>query len=129
VVSLADSTISNSTTFFSSSRNVQRASSGGVEQAKAINRASFSPSKIRGIAGVVRCLRLNAVSNPSSTNWRTRYTIGAFVSNASMIFPSLQPSPSSETSAFNNIRAFNNRFAGLFPLRTISSSRRRSSSP
>ena len=32
-----------------------------------------------------------------------------------MISPSLQPSPSSETSAFNKIRAFNNRFAGLLP--------------
>ena len=34
-----------------------------------------------------------------------------------MIRLSLQPSPASETSAFNRMRAFNSRFAGLFPLR------------
>jgi hypothetical protein len=38
-------------------------------------------------------------------------------SRASMIRLSLQPSPASETSAFNNIRAFSNRRAGLFPFR------------
>jgi hypothetical protein len=32
-----------------------------------------------------------------------------------MIRLSLQPDPSGETSAFNKIRAFNNRRAGLFP--------------
>jgi hypothetical protein len=34
-----------------------------------------------------------------------------------MIRLSLQPSPASETSAFNKIRAFSSRFAELFPLR------------
>ena len=34
-----------------------------------------------------------------------------------MIQLSLQPSPASETSAFNRMRAFNSRFDGLFPLR------------
>ena len=41
----------------------------------------------------------------------------ALVSKAWIIRLSLQPSPASETSAFNRMRAFNSRFAGLFPLR------------
>src|SRR3984893_17633429 len=50
-----------------------RASLGGLEQASAINLASFSPSKIRATAGVARCLRLNTASKPSSTScFRTR---------------------------------------------------------
>jgi hypothetical protein len=52
VESLARSTIWSSTTFFSNSRNVQRARPlGGLEQASAISLASFSPSKIRATAG------------------------------------------------------------------------------
>jgi len=63
-----------STTLFSNKRKVQRARPfGGLEQANAISLASFSPSKIRGTAGVARCLRLNTASRPSSTScWRTR---------------------------------------------------------
>src|SRR5258708_38151793 len=74
VESLARSTIWSSTTFFSNSRRVQRARPlGGLEQASAISFASFSPSKIRAIAGVARCLRLNTASKPSSTSClRTR---------------------------------------------------------
>ena len=37
------------------------------------------------------------------------------VSRASMISLSLHPSPAYDTSAFNKIRAFNNRRAGAFP--------------
>src|SRR5271165_6253292 len=48
VESLAASTMPNSTTLLSSSRKLQRAY--GLEQARAISRASFSPSKIRGTA-------------------------------------------------------------------------------
>src|SRR5258708_6481286 len=44
-----------------------------------------------------------------------------------MIRLSLQPSPDSETSAFNNMRAFSNRRAGLFPFRISASSCSRSS--
>jgi hypothetical protein len=51
----------------------------------------------------------------------------ALVSRALMIRLSLQPSPDSETSAFNNIRAFSSRRAALFPFRIIASSRSRSS--
>ena len=118
MLSLARSTISSSTTLFSNNRKVQRARPlGGLEQAKAISLASFSPSKIRATAGVARCLRLNTASKPSSTNClRTRQTMDALVSKASMIRPSLHPSPASETSAFNNIRAFSSRCAGLFSL-------------
>src|SRR5450432_4684602 len=74
VESLARSTIWSSTTFFSNSRRVQRARPlGGLEQARAISLASFSPSKIRATAGVTRCLRLNTASKPSSASClRTR---------------------------------------------------------
>src|SRR5258707_12163779 len=49
------------------------------------------------------------------------------VSRASMIRLSLHPLPASETSAFNKIRAFSTRRAGLFPFRISVSSRWRSS--
>jgi hypothetical protein len=49
------------------------------------------------------------------------------VSKALIIRLSLQPLPASDTSAFNNIRAFSMRCAGLFPFRTSASSRSRSS--
>ena len=69
VESLARSTILSSTTFFSNNRKVQRARPfGGLEQASAISLASFSPSKIRAIAGVARCLRLKTASKPSSNS-------------------------------------------------------------
>src|SRR5439155_56230 len=47
------------------------------------------------------------------------------VSRASMIRLSLHPLPASETSAFNKIRAFSTRRAGLFPFRISVSSRSR----
>src|SRR4029077_14587335 len=50
------------------------------------------------------------------------------VSKALIIRLSLQPAPASETSAFNNIRAFSSRWAGLLPFRINASSRSRSSS-
>src|SRR4030081_3652335 len=60
VKSLPLSTMPSSTTLFSNNRNVQRARPfGGLEQAKAISLASFSPSKIRGTLGMARGLRLN----------------------------------------------------------------------
>src|ERR1022692_2462461 len=67
VLSLARSTMFSSTTLSSSSRSVHFARpSGGAEQAKAISLAS--PSKIRALAEVARCLRVSAASKPSSTN-------------------------------------------------------------
>ena len=51
----------------------------------------------------------------------------ALVSNALMISLSLQPSPASETSAFNKIRTFISRFAGISPFLIRPSSCSRSS--
>src|ERR1700676_574184 len=63
VESLARSTMWSSTTFFSTSRRVQRARPlGGLEHASAISFASFSPSKIRATAGTARCFLLNIAS-------------------------------------------------------------------
>src|SRR5947207_12782708 len=65
VESLARSTMPSSTTLLSNNRKVQRARPlGGLEQAKAVSLASFSPSKIRPTAGIARCLRLNPASKP-----------------------------------------------------------------
>src|SRR5208337_2378816 len=118
VLSLAASTMPSSTTLSSRSRSVQRARpSGGVEQAKAVSRACFSPSKMGVRAGVSRRLRLSTASSPSSTScWRTRVTMDMFVSRASTIRPSLQPSPCSEASALSSIRAFSSGLAELLPL-------------
>src|SRR6516164_7990032 len=64
VVSLAASTMPSSTTLLSSNRRLQRpCPSGGSEQASAISRASFSPSKIRGTEGRAGALRLKTASN------------------------------------------------------------------
>ena len=69
VLSLARSTMPSSTTLFSSSRRVQRTRPlVGVEQARAISLASFSPSKIGGTAGLARGLRRSTASRPSSTS-------------------------------------------------------------
>jgi hypothetical protein len=68
VLSLARSTMPSSTTLFSNNRKLQRVRPlGGLEQAKAISLASFSPSKIRATTGIARCLRLNTAAKPSST--------------------------------------------------------------
>ena len=63
VESLARSTMPSSTTLFSNNRNVQRARPlGGLEHARAISLASFSPSKIAATGGVMRGLRLTTAS-------------------------------------------------------------------
>src|SRR5258706_8111247 len=118
VLSLARSAMPSPTTLSSKSRSVQRARpSGGVEQAREVRRACFSPSKMGVLADVARCLRLSTASSPSSTNcWRTRVTMDMLVSRAFMIWPSLQPSPCSEISALRSILAFSSRLAGLLPL-------------
>src|ERR1019366_8207144 len=102
VLSLARSTMFSSTTLSSSSRSVHFARPrGGAEQAKAISLASFSPSKIRALAEVARCLRVSAASKPSSTNcWRVRHTVARLVSSAFTIWLSLHPSPALDVSAF-----------------------------
>src|SRR6516164_943459 len=69
VLSLARSTMFNSTTAVSSSVNVKRLRPlGGGEQARAISLASAAPSKMRLRAELGECLRVSAASSPSSTN-------------------------------------------------------------
>src|SRR6202158_6013598 len=129
VLSLARSTMFSSTTLSSSSRSVHFARPrGGAEQAKAISLASFSPSKIRALAEVARCLRVSAASKPSSTNcWRVRHTVARLVSSAFTIWLSLHPSPALDVSAFNRIRAFIKSCAEVVPVRINSCRWRRAS--
>src|SRR5262245_26707299 len=77
---------------------------------------------------------LLAVKNPSNGRHRAQlaaqYGLEAFFHQLfahPMIRLSLHPLPASETSAFNKIRAFSTRRAGLFPFRINVSSRSRSS--
>ena len=66
VLSLAFSTMFNSTTFSSSRRKLQRANpSGAGEQVRAINFASATPSKILGRAEFGLYLRVSAAAIPS----------------------------------------------------------------
>src|ERR1700756_5050572 len=118
VLSLARSTIFSATTASFNSCNVQRARpAGGLEHANAINLASAAPSKMRRRAEFGECLRIRAASNPSSTSrWRVLATVATLVSSAAAISLSLQPSPPSEVSAFNRMRAFSSFCAGCFPL-------------
>src|SRR5208282_423059 len=129
VLSLAFSTMFNSTTFSSSRRRLQRANPPGAgEQVRAINFASAAPSKIRGRAEFGLYLRVSAASRPSSTSrCRVRPILLMLVSSASEIALSLQPSPASETSAFSRMRAFVSDCAGCLPAQIIASSRSRSS--
>src|SRR6202044_786911 len=67
VLSLARSTMLNSTTFSSRSCKVHRARpAGGLLQASAISFASAVPSKMRGLAEAGEYLEASAASNPSS---------------------------------------------------------------
>src|SRR5271166_5402401 len=58
---------------------------------------------------------------------RVRPILLMLVSNAAEIALSLQPSPASDTSAFNRMRAFVSDCAGCLPAQIIASSRSRSS--
>src|SRR5262249_44473411 len=70
LLALARSTMPSATTLASNSRKVQRARPlGGLEQAKAISLASFSPSKIRATAGIARGLRRSRSSPLSLTTY------------------------------------------------------------
>ncbi len=102
VLSLARSTMCSSTTFSSSRRRLHLAKPAGAgERVSAISFASATPSKIRGRAEFELYLRARTASNPSSTNWRlVRSTVAMLVSNAAAIRLSLQPSPASDMSAF-----------------------------
>src|SRR5271157_4794273 len=129
VLSLAFSTMFNSTTFSSSRRRLQRANpSGAGEPVRAINLASAAPSKIRGRAEFGLYLRFSVASNPSSTSCcRVRETVLMLVSSAAEIALSLHPSPPSDTSAFSRMRALVSSCAELLPARINASSRSRSS--
>jgi hypothetical protein len=129
VLSLAFSTMFNSTTFSSSRRKLQRANpSGAGEQVRAINFASAAPSKTRGRAEFGLYLRLSAASSPSSTSRRrVRPIVSRLVSSATEIALSLHPSPASDTSAFKRMRAFVSDCAACLPEPVIASSRSRSS--
>ena len=101
--------------------------SGAGPHASVINFASATPSKIRGRAEFGLYLRVSTASNPSSTNCRrVRRILAMLVSTASAIRLSLQPSPASDTSAFNRMRAFVNNGAERLPLRIRSLSCARS---
>src|SRR5271166_4103039 len=130
VLSLARSTIFSSTTASSSNCNVHRLRPvGGREQANAINFASAAPSNMRGLAEAGECLRTRTASNPSSTScWRVRATVSMLVSRAAAIRLSLHPSPASEASAFNRMRALVSSRAEYLPACISASSRSRSSS-
>src|SRR5208283_4138463 len=106
VLSLALSTICNSTTFCSSRRRLHLAwPAGAGPHASAINFASATPSNFRGRAHLRLYLRLKTASKPSSTSWpRVRSIVGTLVFSASAIRLSLHPSPASDTSAFSRIR-------------------------
>jgi hypothetical protein len=79
----------------------------------ATNFASATPSKIRGRAELGLYLRLNTASNPSSTSWRlVRSIVAILVSSAAAIRLSLQPSPSSDTSAFSRMRGLRQQLGG-----------------
>jgi hypothetical protein len=69
VLSLARSTMFNSTTASSSSFNVHRTRPlGGLEHANATSFASAAPSKMRFLAEAGECLCVRATSIPSSTS-------------------------------------------------------------
>src|SRR5208282_1790918 len=115
VLSLAFSTMFSSTTFSSSRRKLQRANpSGAGEQVRAINFASAAPSKIRGRAEFGLYLRVSAAAIPSSTSRRrVRPILLMLVSNAAEIALSPQPSPASDTSAFNRMRRLRQRLCRM----------------
>src|ERR1019366_5911523 len=129
VLSLARSTMSSSTTLVSNSRKVQRARLWEVWST--LGRSVWLPSHRQKSAPQqalpVACgsTRLRSLLPPVAC--APGKTMETLVSRALMIRLSLHPSPASETSAFNNIRAFSSRCAGLFPFRISVSSRSRSS--
>ena len=131
VLSLARSTMFNSTTAVSSSVSVHRLRPlGGAEQASAISLASAAPSKMRRLAERGECLRVRAASRPPSTScWRARAMVSMLVSSASAIWLSLQASPASDASAFYRMRAFSIWRAGLLPFWIRALSFSRSSAP
>src|SRR5665213_483008 len=98
------------------SRKVQRGWPVGASlHARAISRASWSPSRRQG-RWFFGWRWVSAASSPSSTyRLRTRHTVTSPTANASTIFLSVQPGPSAPWSAFSKIRACVSFRAGAFP--------------
>ena len=104
---LIASTTANSTNRSASSRKVQfTRPSGGAPRAKAIRRASWAPSSLR-YGRPVGFVQNSAAASPSSTNARrTRYTVKAPHSTASVIRASSPPGPSAPASALSKKTQF-----------------------
>src|SRR5205085_3299832 len=93
--------------------HVERGEQGGGAVALVVMRHRAGPPFLE----FGECLRIRAASNPSSTSrWRVLATVSTLLSSAAAIWLSLQPSPPSEASAFNRIRAFSSFCAGWCPL-------------
>ena len=121
------STWPSSTNLSAKRRSVQRhRPAGGLPQAKAIRWASCSPSSIRGRRGTGR--RTRAPSRPPSTNERrTRWTVIAPRSRASLICSSDQPGQGYCNRPLSRMRARVNLRAAALPLATSDSNWPRSS--
>ena len=111
VITDTRSTQPSSTTFSVSRRSVQRLCRRGAgEQAKAIKRASNSPSKMAFRGGRTRRLRSKANSNPCSTNRRfKRSRVRTETPSASATRATVHPGPSGPRSHSNSARAYRNR--------------------
>src|SRR5208337_482554 len=124
VLSLAFSTMFNSTTFSSSRRKVQRANpSGAGDQVRAINFASAAPSKIRGRAEFGLYLRVSAFDQSTPGAADIVYA-GVQRRRDRAVAPTFA---ASDTSAFRRMRPFVSDCAGCLPAQIIASSCPRSS--
>src|SRR3982750_634579 len=115
-----EGTCCNSTNRSASRRNVHLARpSGAGPQASATRCASAWPSNLRSYWRMVGFGR-KAASSPSSTKrWRTRATVVACTSRASLMASSLQAGASGPVSAFSKMRACSSARAAALPLRII----------
>ncbi len=119
-----------STALSARSLTVQRAwPSGASEQARAVSRASNSPSKTTARGGVSLFLRSRAASSPSSTN---RFFMCSMVRevtpSALATLATVHTGPCAPVSHSNNARALIIFFVPVFPLRVKASSSARSDS-
>lgn len=121
------STILSSTSLSASSRTVHRWwPAGACEQARAVRRASNSPSKV-GARGLRGGLRANAASSPSSTKRCLRCSsVREVTPKADATSATFQGSPCLPASHNSNARAWMNLAAVEWPLRVNSVSCSRS---
>jgi hypothetical protein len=118
----------NATNCSANNRTVQRLRpSGAFEQAKAISRASFSPSKIDGRGGFSRFFRSSATSRPPSTILRLVCSIVRVVIPRAWAMRSLgHAGPSVPASQRSNILACMNLLAPIWSFFVNASSSSRS---